>query len=121
MTDNPTITLSDDPHEELSRAAEIASFLSYIVDQLGFHQCGGELAEDDWRGLSHLIEDVKDRISRADVAFAKVIENQHVDTLRRIGCPEHAFTDEKMRRAWRDGFARGLVHREEEGSDHGTQ
>lgn len=121
MSGNPTITHCDDPHYELDKAADIASFLSYVADQVGFHKCGDELADEGWRGLAHILRDMKDRISGADAALAKVIEDKYVNTLRRIGCPEHAFTDEKMRTAWRDGFARGLAHREEEAAGHGAQ
>lgn len=128
----------DDPGTVLNKASEMATFLSFVADQVGFHRCGDGMPEEAWYGLSTILDDMRERITTANVAFDELLEIKEVATLARVGLPEQAYADGTLREAWRSGFAHGrrasaqrdarqerfqtaLSEALQEGSDHGTQ
>ena len=99
-----------DPVEEILKARQVAHFLWFVTSSLAFHQNANEMAAEDLYGLSQIMKDITDRLAWSEEAVIAEREKAEVETLRRVGAPEHALADRRLRRAWRDGYAHALAN-----------
>lgn len=110
-----TLTTADHPCDTLTQVNDVTAFLSFMLDQASRDRIGG-ITGEELRGLSSILRWVHGQIEGASEGVAARLEASEADMLAHAGLPETAFGDERLRRAWRDGFTRGLF-RAETGGD----
>ena len=100
--------------DALNDVHAVASLVSFVADQASFRDFGNEMSKEDFRGLAVIMTWMRDRIDRSRRDVGQRLEASDLDMMRRLGIPEEAFADERLRQAWRDGFSHGLSRAEKE-------
>lgn len=104
------MTTLDHPCDALEEVHAVASFVSFIADQAGYHDFGNEMSKDDFRGLSVILTWLRDRVAESRENVSQRLEASDMDVLKRAGLPLEALADERLRSAWRAGFSCGATH-----------
>lgn len=103
-----------DPREFLRTARDVASFLGFVVDQAAHHKFADGFSSNDLMGLSNILFWIGEGLGASDQELREREQQRDIEALRNAGLPEEAFNNERLRAAWRAGFARGLAHQGEE-------
>jgi len=86
---------------EISKAGEVASFLSTVTNQFGFDD-GADLTKASWYGISTILSDIDERLQKAEAALQEQVNDPHTKGFREGS----KFADEK----YQSGFKVGQKH-----------
>lgn len=104
------MSYSTHPCDDLSDIRDIASFVAFTIDLMGFQDSAMDMSKEDCRGLSKILTWVCDQIGEVKEDVKERLEASQLDMLKHAGLPEEALNDERLRSAWRAGFSNGLAH-----------
>lgn len=98
------------PSDNLHDVKSVAAFMAFVVDQMGHHGFGGDMAKEDFRGMAQILTWVRDSITDIEKDVERRLKDSECDELKRLGIPLEALNNDHSRRAWQAGFSHGLAH-----------
>jgi hypothetical protein len=98
------------PSDNLNDVKSVAAFMAFVVDQMGHHGFGGDMAKEDFRGMAQILTWVRDEIASIEEDVERRLKEMECDTLKNVGIPLEALNDDHARRTWSAGFSHGVAH-----------
>jgi hypothetical protein len=94
------------PIDELRRVKAVSGFLCHVFNEMSCREFTGDMTDEDANGVYVILNWMEKAIEASTDKMESRLAEAEINALTRVGLPEEAYTDAKLRKAWRDGFSR---------------